>query len=51
MDETDGTGSITNRNFSEYILFNGKRIARRDGSGNVFYYFTDHLCFETDPRR
>jgi RHS repeat-associated protein len=43
IDETDGTGSITNSNFSEYIFFNGKRIARRDGSGNVFYYFTDHL--------
>jgi RHS repeat-associated protein len=43
LEETDGTGSTTNSNFSEYIFFNGKRIARRDGSGNVFYYFTDHL--------
>src|SRR2546427_6893422 len=43
LDETDGTGSTTNSNFSEYIFFNGKRVARRDGSGNVFYYFTDHL--------
>jgi RHS repeat-associated protein len=43
LDETDGTGSLTNTSFNEYVFFNGKRIARRDGSGNVFYYFTDHL--------
>jgi RHS repeat-associated protein len=28
----------------EYIFFNGKRVARRDGTGNtVHYYFADHL--------
>ena len=43
LDETDGTGSITNSSFNEYILFGGNRIARRDSSGNVFYYFVDHL--------
>ena len=43
LDESDGTGSTTNTGFSEYVFFNGKRVARRDSSGNVFYYFTDHL--------
>src|SRR5207245_10700920 len=43
LDETDGTGSLTNSSFNEYVFFNGSRIARRDSSGNVFYYFTDHL--------
>jgi len=43
LDETDATGSLTNGNFSEYIYFGGRRIARRDSSGNVFYYFADHL--------
>jgi len=37
--ELDSGGSVTN----EYIYFNGKRIARRDSSGNVAYYFADHL--------
>jgi RHS repeat-associated protein len=39
LDETDGGGNLTN----EYVFFDGKRIARRDASSNVFYYFTDHL--------
>jgi RHS repeat-associated protein len=40
--ETDLTGTTK----SEYIFFNGQRIARRDGvngTGGVFYYFSDHL--------
>jgi RHS repeat-associated protein len=37
--ETNYNNAILN----EYVFFNGRRIARRDGSGNVFYYFTDHL--------
>jgi RHS repeat-associated protein len=37
--ETDGSGSLTN----EYIFFGGKRTARRDSSGNVEYYISDHL--------
>src|SRR5271154_6962237 len=37
--ESDASGNIT----SEYIFFGGKRIARRDSSGNVFYYLSDHL--------
>lgn len=43
LDETDGTGSLTNTAFNEYVFFNGKRIARRNSASNVFYYFTDHL--------
>jgi len=39
LDETNLSGSLTN----EYVFFGGKRIARRDSSGNVFYYFADHL--------
>jgi RHS repeat-associated protein len=37
--ETDASGNTTN----EYIFLGGKRIARRDSSANVFYYFSDHL--------
>ncbi len=29
LDETDGSGSVTDGNLNEYIFFNGKRIARR----------------------
>lgn len=43
LDETDATGSFTDANFSEYIYFGDKRIARRDSLGDVFYYFADHL--------
>ena len=43
LDETDGTGSTANVAFNEYIFFGGKRIARRDSSNNVSYYFADHL--------
>jgi RHS repeat-associated protein len=39
LDETDLTGNLTN----EYIFFGRKRIARRDSSNNVFYYFADQL--------
>jgi RHS repeat-associated protein len=37
--ESDLSGNIT----SEYIYFAGRKIARRDGSGNVYYMFADHL--------
>jgi len=37
--ESDLSGNITD----EYVFFNGKRIGRRDSSGNVVYYFADHL--------
>jgi RHS repeat-associated protein len=43
LDETDAAGNTNNTSFNEYIFFNGKRIARRDSSSNVFYYFADHL--------
>ena len=37
--ESDLSGNITN----EYVFFAGRRAARRDNSGNVFYFFADHL--------
>ena len=38
--ESDLSGNIT----SEYIFFNGQRIARRDvATGNVYYYLADRL--------
>jgi RHS repeat-associated protein len=40
--ESDLTGAIQ----SEYVFFDGERVARRDGpngAGSVFYYFSDHL--------
>jgi RHS repeat-associated protein len=43
LDETDLTGSTSNAAFSEYAFFDGKRVARRDFSNSVFYYFADHL--------
>jgi RHS repeat-associated protein len=43
LDETDGTGSTTDSAFHEYVMFGGRRIARRDSSGNVEYYLDDQL--------
>jgi len=43
LDETDGTGATNNGSFFEYSFFNGQRIARRDASNNVDYYYADHL--------
>jgi RHS repeat-associated protein len=37
--ETDGSGTTQN----EYVFFAGRRIASRDGSGHIFYYFADQL--------
>jgi RHS repeat-associated protein len=40
--ESDLAGTLK----SEYIFFDGERVARRDGAtggGGVFYYFSDHL--------
>jgi RHS repeat-associated protein len=40
--ETDLAGTLK----SEYVFFDGERVARRDGAtgtGGVFYYFSDHL--------
>ncbi|PYU20432.1 MAG: hypothetical protein DMG32_22335 [Acidobacteria bacterium] len=40
LDESDASGNLTD----EYVFFGGKRMARRDvSSGNIFYYFSDHL--------
>src|SRR5574337_530493 len=37
--ESDAAGNITD----EFIFFGGKRIARRKPTGEVNYYFADHL--------
>jgi RHS repeat-associated protein len=40
--ESDLAGNLQ----SEYVFFDGERVARRDGpngAGGVFYYFSDHL--------
>ena len=39
LDEVTLGYSIAN----EYVYFNGNRIARKDGSGNVTYYFSDQI--------
>jgi RHS repeat-associated protein len=39
LDETSGNGTLV----SEYIFFNGKRVARRDVDNSVKYYFADDL--------
>ena len=39
LDETDAGGNLTD----EYVFFGGSRIARRDSSSNVVYYFADHV--------
>jgi RHS repeat-associated protein len=43
LDETDASGSVANSSFNEFVFFEAKRIARRDSSGNLLYYFGDHL--------
>jgi RHS repeat-associated protein len=35
--ETDGSGTVLN----QYIYFGGRRVARKDGSGDVTYYFEE----------
>jgi RHS repeat-associated protein len=37
--ESDAAGSMTD----EYVFLNGKRIARQDSGGILFYYLADHL--------
>ena len=39
LDETSGNGTLV----SEYIFFNGTRVARRDADNTVKYYFADDL--------
>jgi RHS repeat-associated protein len=43
LDETDATGSTANITFSEYVYFDGERLARRDYLNNVYYYFEDQV--------
>ncbi len=45
--ESDLSGAIK----SEYVFFDGERVARRETNSGVFYYFSDHLktaSVETD---
>jgi RHS repeat-associated protein len=46
-DTTGSGGTLTDTasdpTFSEYVYFGGERIARRDSSGDVYYYFADDL--------
>jgi RHS repeat-associated protein len=37
--ETDLSGNL----IREFIYFNGERVARREGNGTVYYFFSDHL--------
>ena len=40
VDESDLSGNLQ----SEYVFFDGERVARKDFPGNtVSYYFSDHL--------
>jgi RHS repeat-associated protein len=43
LDETDSSGATNNSTFNEYVFFNGTRVARRDSSNSVFYYFADSI--------
>jgi RHS repeat-associated protein len=43
LDETDLAGNTNNASFKEYVFFGAKRIASRDFSNAVNYYFADHL--------
>jgi uncharacterized protein RhaS with RHS repeats len=35
--------TLTGTSLRDYIYLNGERIARREASGSVYYYFADHL--------
>jgi YD repeat-containing protein len=39
IEETNTSGTMTR----DYIFFAGRRIAWRDSSGNVYYYFVDAI--------
>ncbi|HVB34449.1 MAG TPA: hypothetical protein VNJ52_08785 [Patescibacteria group bacterium] len=39
VEESDVNGSMQ----LDYVFFDGKRIARRDASGNVYFYMADAL--------
>jgi RHS repeat-associated protein len=41
--ETDLTGSTSNSAYKEYIFFAGRRVAWRDASGDVYFYYADAL--------
>jgi hypothetical protein len=37
------TTDLAGNNATEYVYFSGKRMARRDPSGTIYYYLSDHL--------
>jgi RHS repeat-associated protein len=43
LEETDLSGNLLN----DYVYLAGQRVARRDSSGSVFYYYTDPLVGST----
>lgn len=43
LGETDGSGSTTNSAYNEYVFFTGRRIASRNGTGTIFYWFADQI--------
>jgi RHS repeat-associated protein len=40
---SDATGSTTNSSYVEYVLFSGRRIASRVGTGQIYYFFADQV--------
>jgi RHS repeat-associated protein len=43
LEETDLSGNLLN----DYVYLAGQRVARRDSSGSVFYYYTDPVVGST----
>jgi RHS repeat-associated protein len=41
--ESDGTGSTSNSAYYESVFFSGRRIASRNGTGSIFYFFADQI--------
>lgn len=41
--ETDGSGNLANSSYNEYVFFAGRRVASRNGTGAIFYWFADQL--------
>jgi RHS repeat-associated protein len=41
--DTTRESDLSNNPIAHYIFFNDRRIARHDTSGNVHFYFSDHL--------
>jgi RHS repeat-associated protein len=43
LEETDTNGNLTSTAGRDYIFFAGRRVAWRDSSGYVYYYFADAI--------